>query len=41
MGHDLSRVVDTLYPLPTNQRVAALDKLLQDKTVGLRHSETI
>jgi hypothetical protein len=35
MGHDLSRIVDTLYPLPTNQRLAALDQLLQDKNVSV------
>ncbi|KAH6667744.1 hypothetical protein B0J14DRAFT_675597 [Halenospora varia] len=34
MGHDLSRIVDTLYPLPKNKRLAALDALLKDKTLS-------
>lgn len=35
MGHDLSRIVDTLYPLSTNQRLETLNQLLQDQDVSV------
>jgi hypothetical protein len=38
MGHDLSRIVDTLYPLPKHKRLAALGALLKDKNVSIQSS---
>jgi hypothetical protein len=38
MGHDLSRIVDTLHPFPKHKRLAALGELLKDKNVSIQNS---